>query len=359
MVQRTISVDITDKLTESQVNDIRITADMCKQVFTIFRDICIQHQSTAYFSLHKFGYLAAKNACPDLPSSILQSAAKLACSCVKSYNSNNKNNKWQYSGNLKSCSYSLDATTLSKRGDLYSFSTCNKRIRVMIPMQQWFSDKYQLEKLQAGKVVYKKNRVKLQLVFIISNNEGCGNRIVGIDRGIYNLVATSDGYLYSATEIRAAKRRFQHNRKTLQQKGTRSAKQRLNQMSGREKRFMQSVNHQVTKQLAANKSVAVYAIEDLKGIRKQRYGKKLNKWLSNWSYFQFETFLEYKCELNGIHVVKVDPRYTSQKCSVCGSVNKQSRNGNHYKCCVCGHSEHADINAAKNIRKNYLLSLER
>lgn len=255
--------------------------------------------------------------------------------------------------------YNLDSTTLSKRGDLYSFSTCNKRIRVMIPMQQWFSDKYQIEKLQAGKVVYKKNRVKLQLIFVVRNNDNCGDRVVGIDRGIYNLVATSEGYLYSAKEIRAAKRKFQHNRKTLQQKGTRSAKKRLRQMSGREKRFMQNVNHCVTKQLAENSNVSIYVIEDLKGIAKQRYGKTLNKWLHNWSYFQFETQLQYKCDLHGISVVKVDPRYTSQKCSVCGNLDKESRHGNLFRCTKCGYSEHADINAAKNIRKNYLLSLER
>lgn len=359
MNQRTISVDITDSLTNEQINDVKRTADMCKIVFEVFRDLCIEHKSTAYFTLHKFGYEKAKRLCPNLPSSILQSAAKLACSCVKSFNSNNKKNKWNYVGKMKSCFYSLDATTLSKRGDLYSFSTCNKRIRILLPMQDWFTDKYKINKLQAGKIIVINKKVKLNLVFNVEPAKCNSNNVVGIDRGIYNLVATSDGMLYSAKEIRAAKRRFQHNRKTLQQKGTRSAKKRLKAMSGREKRFMSSVNHFVTKQLAENLDVGVYAIEDLKGIRKQRYGKTLNKWLSNWSYFQFETYLKYKCEINNIKVEKVDPRYTSQKCSVCGSIIKQSRKGNHFKCKHCGYEDHADINAAKNIRKNYLLSLER
>lgn len=359
MQLRTFSIDITDKLSCEQIADIQKTAQMCKDVFEIFVKLCVEHRSTAYFTLHKYGYLKAKEVCPALNSSIIQAAAKSACRCVKSYNTNNPKNRWQYAGKMKSLYYNLDSTTLSKRGDLYSFSTCNKRIRVMIPMQQWFSDKYQIEKLQAGKVVYKKNRVKLQLIFVVRNNDNCGDRVVGIDRGIYNLVATSEGYLYSAKEIRAAKRKFQHNRKTLQQKGTRSAKKRLRQMSGREKRFMQNVNHCVTKQLAENSNVSIYVIEDLKGIAKQRYGKTLNKWLHNWSYFQFETQLQYKCDLHGISVVKVDPRYTSQKCSVCGNLDKESRHGNLFRCTKCGYSEHADINAAKNIRKNYLLSLER
>ena len=356
---RTLSIDITNNLSATQLQDIENTCNMIKQVFNIFRDLCIQHKSTAYFNLHKFGYNLAKASCSSLPSSLIQSAAKVACGAVKSYNINNKDKKWQYTGSLKSNFYNLDATTLSKRGDLYTFSTCNKRVRILLPMPKWFTSKYTITKLQCGRVVVRKNKVKLDLSFVVADKDSIGNEVVGIDRGIYNLVATSDGYLYSSKEIRAAKRRFQHNRKTLQKKGTRSAKKRLRQMSGREKRYMESVNHAVTKKLADNKNVCAYAIEDLKGITKQRYGKQLNKWLHNWSYFQFENFLNYKCALNHIQVVKVDPRYTSQKCSICGNLDKKSRKGNKFVCTKCGHTEHSDINAAKNIRKNYLLSLER
>jgi transposase len=97
-------------------------------------------------------------------------------------------------------------------------------------------------------------------------------------------------------------------------------------------------------------------LEDLTGIRKQRKGKKINGWLSNWTFWQLEQFLGYKAEAAGKQVVKVDARYTSQKCSECGMIDKKSRNKSHYKCVGCGHTEHADINAAKNIRSNHTLS---
>jgi IS605 OrfB family transposase len=102
----------------------------------------------------------------------------------------------------------------------------------------------------------------------------------------------------------------------------------------------------------------IYVLENLTGIRKQKSrGKKLNKWLSNWSFFQLEQFLIYKATAIGKTVVYVDPRYTSQKCSNCGIVDKDSRNGSHYSCNGCGYQEQADINAAKNIRNNHIISI--
>ena len=48
--------------------------------------------------------------------------------------------------------------------------------------------------------------------------------IVGIDRGIYYMAISSDGKHYRSDEIRKAKRRYAYDRKTLQAKGTRSAR---------------------------------------------------------------------------------------------------------------------------------------
>ena len=117
---------------------------------------------------------------------------------------------------------------------------------------------------------------------------------------------------------------------------------------------MSDFNHCVTKQLASRKDVGTYVLEDLRGIRKKRRCRKLNSWLSNWSYYQFEQQLQYKCDLVGIAIAFMDPRYTSQKCSCCGTIDKHARDKSRYSCAVCGHKEHADINAAKNIRDNYV-----
>lgn len=46
---------------------------------------------------------------------------------------------------------------------------------------------------------------------------------------------------------------------------------------------------------------------------------------------------------------KVNPAYTSQRCSVCGHVHRDNRHGKSFVCLACGHTEDADVNAAKNI----------
>jgi len=55
-------------------------------------------------------------------------------------------------------------------------------------------------------------------------------------------------------------------------------------------------------------------------------------------------------------LVKVSPAYTSQTCSSCGHVDKNSRNGEHYECVSCGYKNDADVNASINIHNRGLYS---
>jgi transposase len=49
-------------------------------------------------------------------------------------------------------------------------------------------------------------------------------------------------------------------------------------------------------------------------------------------------------------VEKVDPAYTSQICDACGQCAAESRESQAvFRCRACGHTDHADVNAAKNI----------
>jgi IS605 OrfB family transposase len=213
--------------------------------------------------------------------------------------------------------------------------------------------------MQAGTISYNKfkKQLKVSLCFEAPTPETVqSDRIVGVDRGLYNIVSLSDGQKWSSQEVRKKKREFLYVKRQLQAKGTRSAKRLLRKRSGREKRFSLNINHCISKWLV-NLPYDTYVLEDLTGIRKQKSkGKVLNGWLSNWTFWQLEQFLGYKAEAAGKQIVSVDARYTSQKCSNCGVIEKANRNKSRYACSKCGHAEHADINAAKNIKINYTLS---
>jgi len=70
----------------------------------------------------------------------------------------------------------------------------------------------------------------------------------------------------------------------------------------------------------------------------------------NAAFSMFWQLLDYKAAERGVKVVRVPAPYTSQTCSVCGVVDSENRKTQaNFTCVACGHSENADINAAKNI----------
>jgi len=90
-------------------------------------------------------------------------------------------------------------------------------------------------------------------------------------------------------------------------------------------------------------------MENLKGIRKQRKGKRFNGMLSNWSFYQLQSFITYKAERKGITADRVKPNYTSQICHRCGQLGSRSSQGC-FSCCHCGLSNfNADLNASRNL----------
>ena len=259
-----------------------------------------------------------------------------------------------------------NARCMSLRGNLLTLSTVGRRLRTLIEIPQFFYDRWLKEAIRwkcdaCTVTISKKRQVIVHPDFVIEVPDvRAEGDVLGVDRGIYNVAATSDGELINSRKIRSVKRRYAHDRKTLQQKGTRSAKRRLKNLSGREKRFVHDQNHCISKHIAGKRNVSVVVLEDLSWIddlkpkKNRKSNRTMRKWLSNWSYADLEAKIIYKCQRNGIVVAWVDPRDTSITCPVCGTVNAHFRKGNRFRCTCCGHTDHADVNAAVNIRARYL-----
>ena len=152
-------------------------------------------------------------------------------------------------------------------------------------------------------------------------------------------------------------RKYKKIRKHLQSK---NAKKKLKKISKREKHIIKDINHKISRKIVniALENKCGIKLEDLKGIRKSKGGRnnKKNKSgesfkssINTWEFYQLQSLIEYKSKICGIPLVYVDPKYTSQKCSMCGTIG--NRNKKKFSCPHCGHVDHADTNAAFNIAK--------
>lgn len=101
-------------------------------------------------------------------------------------------------------------------------------------------------------------------------------------------------------------------------------------------------------------NVSEVRLENIKNLRK---GRATSALLARWNYTDIFEALKLRCEELGVQVTRVQNAYTSRRCHACSWTEKRNRKGETFKCRKCGHSENADINAAKNIALN--LSIER
>lgn len=182
--------------------------------------------------------------------------------------------------------------------------------------------------------------------------------VVGIDRGINFVVATYDskhksGFV-SGRAIKQKRAHYSKLRKELQKRQTPSTRRRLKAIGQRENRWMQDVNHCISKALVeSNPKHTLFVLEDLTGIRSvTERVKTKDRYVSvSWSFYDLEQKLIYKAKQNQSTVIKVDPRYTSQCCPVCGHIEKSNRNKkiHLFTCKNCGYESNDDRIGAMNL----------
>ena len=190
--------------------------------------------------------------------------------------------------------------------------------------------------------------------------------VVGVDRGINFVVATYDSNhkskFVSGKAIKQKRAHYSKLRKELQMRQTPSSRRRIKAIGQRENRWMQDVNHQVSKALVENNPKhTLFVLEDLTGIRNatERVRTKDRYVSVSWSFYDLEQKLIYKAKQNQSSVIKVDPRYTSQCCPVCGHIEKSNRDKKMhlFTCKNCGYKSNDDRIGAMNLYRmgiNYL-----
>lgn len=251
--------------------------------------------------------------------------------------------------------------SLNAKNDTFSVNTLNGRIKVKFyknGFEQYFSDNC---KFGTAKLVNKHGKFFLHIPVTYEIDELAKSdisNIVGIDRGIRFIATTYDSKgksnFYNGNVIKQKRAHYKALRKQLQQVGTPSSRRRIKAIGRRENRWMQDINHCISKALVeSNPDGTLFVIEDLTGIRsatekvlvKDRYVSV------SWSYYDLEQKLTYKALKNHQLVEKVNPAYTSQTCPKCGHTEKANRDKRrHLFCCKnCDYKSNDDRIGAMNL----------
>ena len=338
MEQMTITAKIQIIAAETDKFLLDETMSVYRNACNYVSDYVFRTHDLKQFSLNKALYSTLREKF-NLKSQMAQSVLKTVIARYKTILENQ--NEW-IKPSFKKPQYDLvwnrDYSLTQNR---FSINTLNGRVKL-----SYFSDgmsKYfdhTIYKFGTARLVSKHGKYYLHIPVTYEVEESnisdiCN--VVGIDRGINFVVATYD---------------------SKHKSGFVSGKA----IGQRENRWMQDINHQVSKALVENNPKhTLFVLEDLSGIRNatKRVKTKYRYVSVSWSFYDLEQKLIYKAKQNQSSVIKVDPRYTSQCCPCCGHVEKSNRNKkiHLFTCKKCGYKSNDDRIGAMNLYRmgiNYL-----
>ncbi len=174
---------------------------------------------------------------------------------------------------------------------------------------------------------------------------------IGIDLGLTNFVVTSNGETlgHSRTlernlgELRRRQRALSRCQRGSFQRA--KVKQRVVKLYAKVADTRRDMHHKVAYDLVSRYGFIAAENLNIQGMLKNR---RLSRRISDAAWAQFIGILTAKAECAGRQVKLVDPKYTSQECSQCGSIVRKSLAVRVHRC-DCGCVLDRDHNAAKNI----------
>ncbi|MFF3070636.1 RNA-guided endonuclease InsQ/TnpB family protein [Kitasatospora sp. NPDC057904] len=191
---------------------------------------------------------------------------------------------------------------------------------------------------------------------------------VGVDRGVKVAATTSTGVFHDrpyTTPGEAKRLRRLQQQLSRCERGSnrrRVVVAKINAITGRVRDRRADFCAQTASSLATDNALVV--LEDLRirsmtasaaGTveepgRNVRQKAGLNRAILDKGWYMLELALRNAARTTGTDIVLVNPAYTSQTCHACRHVDPKSRESQAvFECTACGHRDHADVNAAKNI----------
>jgi hypothetical protein len=183
-----------------------------------------------------------------------------------------------------------------------------------------------------------------------------GAPVVGIDVGIANFITTSTGKQYGTftgklaarhKRDRQKRRRKAKLRACLKKKGAQRLPSTRNKKLARQVR--QEINRAVN-EVYRDHPEAQFAYEHLNVAGMRFKARRMNAYLYASNLAHLPKQLAWGAAKRGIRARRVKSAYSSQECHRCHFVARENRPNQQTFCCVaCGHTNHADVNAAENL----------
>jgi putative transposase len=195
---------------------------------------------------------------------------------------------------------------------------------------------------------------------------------VGIDVGINKLISLSDGSfvenLRFATNKQVRRRlRIRQRRVSRKVKGSINRRKAGIQVAILHKKIVDKRNDyqwRAAKKVVDTAEAVVREDLNIKGMKSRCKPKRikgrfmpngqsakrgLNRSISDASWGELFSKIEWKGAKVGKPVLSVNPKFTSQECSACHHVSKNNRDGEKFVCEECGHIDHSDTQASRTI----------
>lgn len=258
----------------------------------------------------------------------------------------------RFQTDCRSVEYKTSGWVLSESRKQITF-TDKKGVGKLKLKGTWDLNFYQLNQIKRVRLVRRADGYYCQFVVRVDTKEELSptGKTTGLDVGLTDFYTDSNG----KTEVNPrfyrkgeARLKFKQRRVSRKHKGSSNRSRAINRLARLHLKISrQREEHAKKVARCVIRSNDLVAYEDLR-IKNLVKNHNLAKSINDAGWYQFRKWLEYFGTKFGRVTVAVNPAYTSQNCSSCGTVVKKSLSTRTHVC-QCGCSLGRDENAAINI----------